>query len=398
MDVCLLNDSFPPVIDGVANTVMNYARILTENELATVQVATPRYPDVDYSGYPYDVIPYPSISIGRLVEGYRAGNPFTRAAVDALSEAGPDIIHSHCPIISTIVARRLRRKTKAPLILTYHTKFDFDLAESTRNPLLRREFLRFLVSNVAACDEVWAVSRGAGENLESLGYKGEWRVVENGVDFPRGKAEEAFVREALSDYDLPQDAPVYLFVGRLMKYKGIPMLLDAALRMKEQGEDFRLVIIGGGADEKAIRSMADRYQLGDRVIFTGMIHDREVLRAWNTRADLFLFPSTYDTNGIVVREAAACGLASMLIRESCAAEGVTDDKNGFLVDEDARSIAELLIRIGHDREHLSSVGKNAMNELYMSWEDSVRNAYRLYEEILEKKNAGFYDNSERADQ
>ena len=73
MDVCLLNDSFPPVIDGVANTVLNYARILTEKNLAKVQVATPRYPDVDYSGYPYEVVPYSSISIGGLVEGYRAG-------------------------------------------------------------------------------------------------------------------------------------------------------------------------------------------------------------------------------------------------------------------------------------------------------------------------------------
>ena len=56
MEICLLNDSFPPVIDGVANTVMNYARILTENLGANVVVGTPRYPDADYENYPYKVV------------------------------------------------------------------------------------------------------------------------------------------------------------------------------------------------------------------------------------------------------------------------------------------------------------------------------------------------------
>ena len=60
MNVCLLNDSFPPVIDGVANVVMNYASVMTEKKLADVIVGTPRYPDASYEGYPYRVIPRPA--------------------------------------------------------------------------------------------------------------------------------------------------------------------------------------------------------------------------------------------------------------------------------------------------------------------------------------------------
>ena len=74
MNICLLNDSFPPVIDGVANTVMNYARVITAEGHEAI-VATPRYPDADYSGYPYRVVPYQSFNISNLVQGYRAGNP-----------------------------------------------------------------------------------------------------------------------------------------------------------------------------------------------------------------------------------------------------------------------------------------------------------------------------------
>ena len=53
MNICLLNDSFPPIIDGVANVVLNYGRALTNNHQANVVVATPKYPDADYTGYPY---------------------------------------------------------------------------------------------------------------------------------------------------------------------------------------------------------------------------------------------------------------------------------------------------------------------------------------------------------
>lgn len=51
MNICLLNDSFPPIIDGVANVVMNYADIMTTELEANVVVGTPRYPNVSYDGY-----------------------------------------------------------------------------------------------------------------------------------------------------------------------------------------------------------------------------------------------------------------------------------------------------------------------------------------------------------
>ena len=110
-----------------------------------------------------------------------------------------------------------------------------------------------------------------------------------------------------------------------------------------------------------------------KVFFTGPIYDREALRAWNTRADLFLFPSTFDTNGLVVREAAACGLASVLIKDSCAAEGITDDHNGFIIEESAEAMAELLKRLCGDLDHVHDVGQHAMDEIYLSWEDLARN-------------------------
>ncbi len=383
MKVCLLNDSFPPVIDGVANVVMNYARIMKENYGDEVIVGTPRYPDADYTGYPYEVVAYSSIDTSQLVHGYRTGNPFSLSGVSQLSDFKPDIIHTHCPAISAIMARVIQKEISVPIVFTYHTKFDVDIARAVGEGFLKRETIKAMVNNISACDEVWVVSHGAGENLRSLGYEGEYRVVSNGVDFPKGRADEELVAETTKDYDLPEGVPVFLFVGRLMKYKGLPIIVDAMKKLSDEGIDYRMVFVGGGADAEEMQDKVKEYGIDNKVIFTGAIHDRDKLRAWNTRADLFLFPSVYDTNGIVVREAAACGLASVLIKDSCAAEGITHDRNGFIIEENADSMAALLKEVSKDLGHLYDVGQHAMDEIYISWEDCVKDARERYSQLIE---------------
>ncbi len=399
MNICLLNDSFPPVIDGVANVVMNYGKILTNKLGDNVVVGTPRYPNETYEGYPYKVIAYPSLDTTDFIKGYRTGNPLAMREISQMAKFEPDIIHTHCPASSTIMARILKHETKAPIVFTYHTKFDVDIARAVGEGFLKKETIKAMVSNISACDDVWVVSEGAGENLKSLGYEGEYRVMSNGVDFPKGCVEENLVREVTKDYDLPCNIPLFLFVGRIMKYKGLNIIVDALKNLSEKGIEYRMVFVGSGADEDEIKERIKEYCIsldvadseGDithfntdsvgKIIFTGPVYDREKLRAWNTRADLFLFPSVYDTNGIVVREAAACSLPSVLIKDSCAAEGITHNRNGYLIEESPLSMSNLLEELSRNLDLVHKVGQNAMNEIYISWEDSVRIAENRYKEL-----------------
>ena len=337
--ICLLNDSFPPIIDGVANAVVNYAENIEKHHGHAV-VVTPAVPGADDSGFPFPVVRYPSIDTRRLV-GYVAGYPFSPETALRVREEKVELLHTHCPIASAILARSLREVVDAPLVLTYHTKYDIDIAKAVKSRLLQESAVRALVQNVNACDEVWVVSRGAGENLRSLGYEGAYTVMENGVDVPRGRVSAAAVAAATAGYDLPDGVPLFLFVGRLMWYKGLHIILDALSALREQGQDFRMVFIGAGGGEKEVRA------------------EVETLRAWYSRADLFLFPSTFDTNGLVVREAAASGCPSVLIAGSCAAEGVTDGRNGFLIEENAVSLCAKLTALCADREAMRRVGENA---------------------------------------
>ncbi|MBQ6366083.1 MAG: glycosyltransferase [Oscillospiraceae bacterium] len=388
MNICLLNDSFPPVIDGVANVVINYAKYLQSEHSCGVLVGTPDYPGTDYSVYPYKVIPYQSFNTTALASGYRTGNPFVGKAISEMAAFAPDIIHSHCPASAMVIARILREQTDAPVILTYHTKYDIDIRRNVKLKPVADEGIRAMVSNIEACDEVWAVSRGAGESLKALGFQGDYRVMNNGVDFAKGRVDETQVKEVTGEFDLPAEVPVFLFVGRLMTYKGLPLILEALKMLAERGKDFRMVFVGKGPDRALLEKKAEELGISGKCIFVGPVYDREKLRAWNTRADLFLFPSTFDTNGLVVREAAACGLASVLIRGSCAAEGITDGRNGFLIDETAEAMAALLEKVGDDLPLLREVGQHAMDEIYCSWEDCISVAYDRYGAVLEEKRSG----------
>ncbi len=387
-NICLLNDSFPPLIDGVANTVVNYARVLHGNGYG-VSVVTPDNPKADDSVFDFPVIRYPGLDMQKQI-GYVVGQPFSPATLKRVKALKPDLIHSHCPAVSNMLSMEMRSLLDIPMVLTYHTKFDIEIEKALKNPLLTKGGIKVLLESVGTCDELWVVSRGAGESLKNLGYKGDYIVMNNGVDMKRHLADEALVHDVSAGYDLPAGVPVFLFVGRLEWYKGLRIILDALAALMSQNIDFRMVFVGKGQEEAAIKDYTKSLGLGGKCFFTGPVYDRERLAAWYTRADLFLFPSTFDTNGLVVREASACSLGSVIIRDSCASEGITDGVDGLLIDENAASLAVCLTRLIDHPEAMRRIGENASRNIYFSWEDAVQMAMSRYEVVIENYKKGLY--------
>lgn len=378
--VVLANDSFPPTIDGVANTVLNYAKHIQLSH-GTPIVATPAYPDV-VDDYPFEVVRFASLNTEKKV-GYRAGYPFSHSGMKQLVEFRPHIIHSHSPVFAQFVAREARDLTHVPLVYTYHTKFDLDIARAIKSHLVQEAALKAIVANISASDEVWAVTEGAADNLRSLGFEGDIRIMFNGVDFPLGAAKPEALQALNEQYDLPADVPCFLFVGRMLWYKGQRCTLDGLKRLMDRGYDFRMVFIGSGDNYRDIGDYAEQFGLGRKVLMFENIQDRELLRAWYSRADLFLFPSTFDTNGLVVREAAACGTASVMIRDSSSALGSTDHQNCLLIRESADSMADALEEACKDPEMIRELGARAQEELYMPWDEKVAQAVARYKELID---------------
>ncbi len=381
--IALLNDSFPPCIDGVANCVLNYANILRKTD--NVKVITPRYPDAD-DNYDFPVNRYASFPAKKL--GYRVGNPLAIENLKYfLKKNRFDIVHVHSPFASGVLSRTMRRND-CVLITTYHTKFEYDFEKRLKHNVSRKVATKFILSNINACDEVWVVSEGAGESLRNIGYKGEYVVMPNGTDFPEGKATEESIDKLNYEFHLSPDEIVLLFVGRMMWYKNTKLIFDACKIAAEKGYKFRLMMCGDGVDRLEMERYVHSIGIADRVTFTGSIVDRDKLYTVFSRAYLFMFPSSYDTSGLVVREAAATGCPSLLLRGSCAAEGVVDGYSGFLAEaETAEAVATKLFIALDDKSLRDSVGSHAQKSVYLSWENAVARASKRYDYLLLKKRA-----------
>ncbi len=382
MKVALFNDSFPPTIDGVANAIENYARIITENYGEAV-VVTPKYPNVT-DNYPFEVFRFSSAKfLGKMP--YRVGNPFSPKTLLELSKKEFDILHVHCPFASAVLARELilGKENHPPVIYTYHTKYDVDLDKYVPNKHLNTISRKFVLSNINYADEVWAVSNGARDSLRDLGYQGEVLVMPNGTDFKKGKADPNEIAELERMYLIDKQVPMFLFCGRMMWYKNVKIILDALKKLSKAGFAYRAFFVGDGVDRPAIEQYAKELGIYKNTVFTGAVYDRDRLRAFFTRADLFMFPSTYDTSGLVVKEAAACYTPSILIRDSCAAEGVEDGFSGVMCEENADDFAKKLAELCKNPSAFETLGNNAAEYVYYSWEDSVTAAVKRYETVLE---------------
>lgn len=378
-------DAFPPTTDGISNVAQNYADQINSS-LGKAVVITPKNPNqLDYK-YDYEIFRYKSWWIPSK-EGYSVGWPFKDELHQKIIDMGFDILHSHAPLATSYYFRRVVEKKPIPVVLTYHTKYEYDFDRRIPTKPARDFAYRFLLNNVNAADEVWVTSNGTAESLRKIGYQGDYVVMPNGCDLPKLNVSESDVAMIKRKHNIPTDLPVFLYTGRMIWYKNIELILEACAKLKNDGKEFRLIMLGFGADENAIKRKIRKLGIKDLVIWTGKILDRNEIQGYYGISDILLFPSVFDTNGLVVREAAACATPSLLVRDSCAAEGIEDGKTGFLCMESAHSIAQSLSKIMDNKELLRTVGKNAQSDIYISWEDAVSKAYNRYYKVIENFNS-----------
>ena len=386
LKVALGNDAFLPTIDGV-NTVIKYYAEYINKELGEAVVVTPENPNKKDYLFPFEVYRYKSLFT--FGEGYPVGWPFKREFSEDIVNMNFDLLHSHCPVATSYFFRRVNRIKRIPTILTYHTKFEYDIDARVKSLAIRQKAYTMIGKDIKCADEVWVTSKGTADSLKIMGYEGDFVVMPNGCDLPKilTISNEEQRNIICRKHSIPNNIPIFIFVGRLMWYKNIQLILDAMKLLKQRGRDFRMLFLGIGPDEKAIRKYAEKINLSDKVIFTGMVDDRRELQLYYTAADLLIFPSLFDTNGLVVREAAASATPSVLVQDSCAAEGIIDGETGFICFESPFSYAEKIDMIIDNKDLLSKVGQKAQSDIYISWEDSIKNAYERYQIVIDKFNS-----------
>ena len=352
------SESYPPTMDGVAGVVHNYCKELTRRGHHCLHVA----PENKVAEAPpeYEVMLYKSMKLSPKMP-YRYGFPQVMPAFRKLVMERPfEILHVHTPFLAGRFAREIAHKKGIPLVATFHSKYYDDVLRATHSKSLSRWVVDEIVKFYESCDEVWTVNERTALVLKEYGYKGPIVVMQNGVDLTEGE-----MAGDIRDLGLKEDVPQLLFVGQQDFKKGTRQLLDACGILHREGMPFQLVMVGEGQDQIALAKQAGALGIGEQVLFTGKITDRARLMSIYRTARLFLFPSLYDTSGLVVREAALAGTPSLVVEGSCAAEGMEDGVNGYLCDGTPGDIA---MKIREALPTAEAVGQRARQTIPITWE------------------------------
>ena len=377
----IFNDNFPPILDGVALTAQNYAYWLHEKG-NDVTVITPYAPKAEavINAAQYPIHRFTSIPIPFRAP-YRYGIPYVDPGfMHWWRKTEFEIVHAHCPFTTGDLAYSAAQKQHIPMVATFHSKYRQDFEHNVKSKAVVDWMVRHIVHFFEKADEVWIPQAAVEETLREYGYKGHVEVVENGNDFYTPSAQiEAMRAEMREELGLLPEETMLLFVGQHTWEKNIGFILDSLALIKEK--PFQLFMVGTGYAVREIRTRIKQLGLSHKVTLLGNIHDRDRLKRINAAADLFIFPSRYDTFGLVVREAAAMHTPSLLLEGTTAASSIEDRVNGFLAPDEPRAYANTISYLMNHPEDVNRVGKKASKTISRSWESVIDEVALRYRDI-----------------
>jgi glycosyltransferase involved in cell wall biosynthesis len=273
----------------------------------------------------------------------------------------------------------IAKKREIPFIMSFHSKFREDFTRSVKSPIVVDWMIRHIMEVYEAADEVWISQEAVEEVLRCYGYKGKTEIVELGNDFAAMSNRETLRAKKRDELGVAPETPLFLFVGQQIVEKNIPFLLDSLTLLDFP---FRMILVGEGYGLESFREQVLANGQQELISFTGSITDREELAGYYAAADLFLFPSLYDTAGLVIREAAALRTPSLLIEGSTAATAIQDNVNGFVAPHDTNAYASRVTEITRNKALLQRVALGAEKTLTRSWEDISREVFDRYQHLI----------------
>ena len=248
---------------------------------------------------------------------YRVGNESSSKAAAALSFiAGAlrvlraqrrhyHVLHCHQMISPMTIGLLARQITDAALVVNPHRSGPIgDMGILTlRRPITGR--LRIAAVR-RWCDAFVCISQSIKDELAKAGMRPErlWDIV-NGVDLNHFKSVEAEKRSTLrQSLNLPS-GPLVIFTGRLVREKGVDVLINAWPQVQQQVPDAHLIIVGEGDKRAELEAQVQRLNLNAQVLFLGGCDD---VTSYLQTADVFVLPSYAEGLPVSLLEAMACGL------------------------------------------------------------------------------------------
>lgn len=381
MRILMISDVYFPRINGVSTAIQTLRRELTADGHEVTLIAP------DYGSVTDDeanIIRLPARTVWLDPEDRMMPMRAVLALLPQLREQAFDVVHIHTPFVAHYAGLKLARALGLPVIETYHTFFEeylFHYVPFAPKGLMRMLARRFSRSQCNALDALIAPSQPMLDALRRYGIDTPAHAIPTGLklaDFAGGDGD-TFRRT----HGIAPHRPVLLFVGRVAHEKNIGFLLEMFHQVRRDHPDTLLVIAGEGPASGALRTHTQRLGLNDHVHFVGYLDRRRELLDCYRAADLFVFASRTETQGLVLLEAMACGVPVVGLAIMGTAEVLRHGHGAHIAEDDPHDFASKVLALltNHAlRAELAQRGEHYVQHWTAS--EMTRRLARFYEQVI----------------
>ncbi len=357
MQVLMISDVYFPRINGVSTSIETFRHALAELGIE-VHVIAPEYPQ----GHEDDarILRVPSRQVPFDPEDRLMKCSALKTVLERSMAIAFDLVHIQTPFAAHYAGLRHARRLGLPCIATYHTHFEEYLYNYI--PIAPKGLLRGMARTLArrqcnALDAVIVPSQAMQETLAAYGVTTPMHRVATGIPVER------FRRPASADFrahhGIAPDRQVALYVGRVAYEKNIDFLLDALPHALRTCPRALLVIAGEGPALPALRRRAERLGITDHVRFVGYLDRQRELPDCYAAADLFVFSSRTETQGLVLLEAMASGLPVLAFAELGAREIIEPRRGALPAPQEPESFGQAMASLLNDANRRQSMADEA---------------------------------------
>jgi PEP-CTERM/exosortase A-associated glycosyltransferase len=397
-------DHFLPLHSGYTFRTLEILRGQRDLGWETIQLTTPRHPaaaDIEsIDGWQLYRTRLEGSFADRLAAvRFAREMAATARRLDGLIETlKPDLVHAHSPLLNGLPALRAGRRRGIPVVYEVRAFWEDAAVDHarTREGSARYRATRALETHVLKrAAHVTTICEGLRAEIVARGVPAaRVTVIPNAVDAQAFHADEEgdpALRERLG----LAGKEVVGFVGSFYAYEGLDLLIDAAARLVTSRPALRVLLVGVGPQEEALRAQAAAQGLQDRVVFTGRVPHADVHRYYGV-VDLLAYPRhrmrlTELVTPLKPLEAMASGRVLLASDVGGHRELVRDGETGFLFPAgDAAALAASITRVLDARDDWTRVRSHARRfvEQERTWKRSVAGYVAAYEAAVQATGAG----------
>ncbi|MCS6829690.1 MAG: glycosyltransferase [Armatimonadota bacterium] len=377
MHIAIFSESYPPITNGVAVSVSTLRQELLQRG-HRVTIVTTRHPDAPMQEE--DVIRLPSFT-WLLAPDYPLPQPRPVPQLHRFfSENRVDVIHVQIPFLLGMIGLQMGSRYGIPVVAHYHTLYDRYLHYAPVAPqrALRALLWWHLRRFYRRAQATIVPSYFASQYLQRFGVQlAAVEVIPTGVELLPLMIER---KQARARYGLPPDSPILVYVGRLAREKNVHLLMEMLPLVQRDVPDVLLWLVGGGNAEKVLRQQIQHRRLSEAVRLQGRVPHEHISTVY-AAADLFVFASTTETQGLVLWEAQAHGLPCVVVNEGGAPESVHDGVNGLLVPNEPQQFAHAVARLLRNDDLRQQMSQNALRSQRLTPGEMTEKLLKVYQRV-----------------